>query len=94
MAVHDAIKTADPDVFGAVTDSKPSEGQKQAELYMQLKHVSETALGPGHCFVSGNSLNKTIYYNKSTAIGSAHGGGIKVPGWHIPGFRLVADVAE
>ena len=38
-------------------------------------------------WIIGKTANKTVYYNTQTAIGKAHGG-VKVPGWHLPGFEL------
>ena len=59
----------------------------RGELWLHVRMRTEAALGLGNVWIIGKTANKTVYYNTQTAIGKAHGG-VKVPGWHLPGFEL------
>ena len=52
-----------------------------------LRKACPMALGMIHNFVQGPKPHCFVYYNKKTVIG-AHYGGVKVVGWHLPGFKL------
>ena len=83
----DAVKNNET-VFNKVTGRNITPGQKNTELMYQLRTLAETALGPGKRFVIGTTANKCIYYDRGTDVGKKLGKGVKVPGWHVTGFRL------
>ena len=61
----------------------------QRVVAIALRKACPMALGMIHNFVQGPKPHSLIYYNKKTVIG-AHYGGVKVVGWHLPGFKLRA----
>ena len=61
----------------------------QRVVAIALRKACPMALGMLHNFVQGPKPHSLIYYNKKTVIG-AHYGGVKVVGWHLPGFKLRA----
>eukprot|EP00966_Prymnesium_polylepis_P227039 5253324-Prymnesium_polylepis.1 len=79
----------DASIVAKYCEGKTGKAARQ-EIWTHVRMRTEAALGAGHVWVIGKTANKTIYYNANTVIGKAHGG-IKVPGWHLPGFELVSS---
>ena len=86
--VVDALEK-NPHVMSTIARDKQGDGSSRLRAFAVIRDVSVLALGAGHAFIVGTTANKSIYYGKGTDIGRAHGGGVRVPGWHLVGFRFV-----
>jgi hypothetical protein len=82
------------DVLRTIGRVHQTAGAVKLEACNHMRISCEHALGVGNCFVIGQGNNKTTYYGKNTVIGRANGAGIKIPGWHLPGFKLCVPGAE
>lgn len=77
-------------ILGTATKPNQSPAALKLEACNRMRICCEQALGIGNCFVIGQGNNKSIYYGKQTTLGRANGGGVKIPGWHIPGYKIVS----